>query len=297
MDEYEAKALLEWYAEAGVDEAIGAEPVDRFSVASFTAVKNAPVPSPRASGIDVNADATSQDRKDDPTRQKTEQTLPVSQPNTAKGSDDPIADARSQAAKAQNLEELEEFVRDFGGCSLKTTAKHTCFASGSPDGGIMFIGEAPGRDEDLSGTPFVGRAGQLLDKMMAAVALDRSNAYITNILYWRPPGNRNPTPAEAAICRPFIERQIALVQPDVLVFLGGQAAKQMFDTNEGIMRLRGKWRDYTAPGGQTIKAIATLHPAYLLRQPGQKKLAWQDFRQIRSAMDKAGHKSPEAERA
>lgn len=147
----------------------------------------------------------------------------------------------------------------------------------------MMIGEAPGRDEDRQGLPFVGRSGQLLDRMLAAINLDRSSVYVANVIPWRPPGNRTPTPAETQMCLPFLVRQIELASPDIIVALGGAAAKQLFDTSEGILRLRGKWRDVTI-GRHTARGLATLHPAYLLRSPGQKKLAWRDFLAIHHAL-------------
>jgi DNA polymerase len=166
---------------------------------------------------------------------------------------------------------------------LKRTAKTTCFARGSDDAPLMLIGEAPGREEDLAGKPFVGRAGQLLDRMLATIGFDERHVYITNVVYWRPPGNRTPTPEEVEACAPFLARQIELVAPKVLVLLGGAAAKAMLGTSEGIMRLRGKWLNYSA-GGATISTLATLHPAYLLRTPAAKKLAWRDLLMIKAAL-------------
>lgn len=269
-----ARALLQWYALAGVDETVGEVPVDRFATPSVTitpSVTMKPVQAPGDIGGEVRSDS------------KGDASQPIKPDPAVHG--DPVLAARRLAAKARTLGELEDIVRDFDGCLLRTTAKTTCFADGSPEARVMFIGEAPGRDEDLSGTPFVGRAGQLLDKMLAAIGRDRKSVYITNIVYWRPPGNRNPTPLEASICRPFTEAQIALLRPKVLVFLGGSAAKQMLNTSTGIMRLRGKWSTYTPAQGEPIKAMATLHPAFLLRQPGQKKLAWKDFQNIRHALE------------
>ena len=147
----------------------------------------------------------------------------------------------------------------------------------------MIIGEAPGRDEDIAGKPFVGRAGQLLDRMLAAIGLGEADVHITNIVYWRPPGNRTPTPQEAQLCRPFLERQIELVAPDVLMLLGGAAAKEILGVADGIMRLRGKWREIEA-GGRRIRTIATLHPAYLLRTPAAKRNAWRDLLAVQAAL-------------
>ena len=151
--------------------------------------------------------------------------------------------ARSDAREATTLDELGARLAAFDGCSLKATAKNLCFYRGLPKARLMLVGEAPGRDEDLEGKPFVGRAGQLLDKMLAAIQLTEQDVHITNIVYWRPPGNRTPTPQEAQVCRPFLERQVELVAPDLIVLLGGAAAKHLLEVADGIMRIRGKWRD------------------------------------------------------
>ncbi|MEZ5898294.1 MAG: uracil-DNA glycosylase [Hyphomicrobiaceae bacterium] len=192
-------------------------------------------------------------------------------------------EARTVARQASSLDELEKALRDFDGCGLKATATNLCFFRGAPQARLMLIGEAPGRDEDLAGKPFVGRAGQLLDKMLAAIGLDESQVHITNIVYWRPPGNRTPTPQEAIACRPFLERQMELVAPDFIVVLGGAAAKEVFSVAEGIMRLRGKWRQIKI-GERFVPAVATLHPAYLLRTPAAKQLAWSDLLALRAKL-------------
>jgi DNA polymerase len=191
--------------------------------------------------------------------------------------------ARTAARDARTLDELQAALAGFDGCSLKATAKNLCFYRGATQTRIMLIGEAPGRDEDLQGKPFVGRAGQLLDKMLAAIGLAEQDVHITNIVYWRPPGNRTPTPQEAQVCRPFMERQVELVGPDLVVLLGGAAAKHVLDTPEGIMRIRGKFRE-VAIGSRTVRAIATLHPAYLLRTPAAKRLAWRDLLALKAAL-------------
>lgn len=188
--------------------------------------------------------------------------------------------ARETARACQTLDELRNALETFEGCSLKHTAKNLVFADGNPAGRIMLIGEAPGREEDLEGKPFVGPAGQLLDRMLAAIGLDRSHVYIANTLPWRPPGNRTPTPAEIALCLPFLQRQIELVDPAVLVCLGGVSAKQMLQTDLGIMKLRGRWMSY-ALNGRDVPVLPLFHPSYLLRQPAQKKLAWQDLQSLR----------------
>lgn len=265
-----AADLLGWYSDFGVDEALDAEPIDRIALAQLKAqTESAPKPAPVIQ----------------------EQTAPAapapapSRPNVniqASG-EAAIATAREAAKSAKTLEELHEALANFEGCGLRRTAKNLCFSAGNPDGKLMLVGEAPGRDEDIQGVPFVGRAGQLLDKMIGAIGLDRDSVYIANSVYWRPPGNRTPTPAEAAVCRPFIERQIELANPDILMLLGGAAAKSLLDTTQGIMRLRGRWTTFTA-GGKEYRTFPTLHPAYLLRQPGQKRLAWRDLLAVKTAL-------------
>jgi uracil-DNA glycosylase len=173
---------------------------------------------------------------------------------------------------------------EFEGCGLRVTAKSLVFADGNPQGRVMFVGEAPGGEEDRIGKPFVGRSGQLLDRMLAAIGLDRTAVYIANVVPWRPPGNRTPTPQEIAICKPFIERQIELADPDILVCLGGPSAQTLFNVKDGILKRRGRWFTYQT-GRREIRALATLHPAYLLRQPLQKRLAWRDFRALKRALE------------
>ena len=191
--------------------------------------------------------------------------------------------AREAARSAASLAELRAILDRFEGCALRATATQLVFADGNPQARVMFVGEAPGRDEDIEGLPFVGRSGKLLDCMMAAIGLDRTSAYIANIVPWRPPGNRTPTPQESAICLPFTQRQIELAAPDVLVCLGQPSAQTLLGTKEGITRTRGRWFKYHT-GTREIRAIATLHPAYLLRQPLQKRLAWRDFLAIKQAL-------------
>ncbi len=172
---------------------------------------------------------------------------------------------------------LAEALARFEGCALKQSATNLVFADGNPESEVMLIGEAPGRDEDLRGLPFVGRSGKLLDRMLAAIGLDRTKVYISNILFWRPPANRSPTNEEMAVCLPFVMRHVALVKPKVVVALGGVAAKQLLDTTEGIMRLRGRWQTLALPDGASLPLLPTFHPAYLLRQPAHKRLAWRDL--------------------
>jgi uracil-DNA glycosylase len=249
-DRNSAEALLAWYAAMGVDEAIGEVPVNSFASPSPAAQR--PRPAAR-------------------------------QPAPMRPSPSPSPFDRSGIAEATTLEELEAMVAAFDGCALKRTAKTLCFARGSTSARLMLIGEAPGRDEDLQGKPFVGRAGQLLDRMLAAIGLDEGSIYITNTVYWRPPGNRTPTPEEIEACAPFLTRQIELLSPDVLVLLGGAAAKSLLGVGEGIMRLRGKWLSHEI-GGRSLATLATLHPAYLLRNPEHKRLAWRDLLLIKAAL-------------
>lgn len=265
--------LLGWYVEAGADEAMGEVPVNRFELK----------PTPRA-------------KPAEPQLLKT----PPQTPSTPGGPalvrdrtplpEEAMASARTLAAKASTLEELNEAIESFDGCGLKKTATTTVFADGNAQARVMLIGEAPGRDEDRQGKPFVGRSGQLLDRMFDAIGLSRmaesaeASIYISNILPWRPPGNRNPSVEEIALCLPFIEKHMALIQPDIVVALGGVAAKQLLDTSTGIMRLRGRWSEIEI-GGRTTPIMPMFHPAYLLRTPAQKKYAWADLQSVRARLD------------
>ncbi len=260
-----ASALLAWYEAMGVDEAIGDEPVDRFAAAPDMAAKDRPAPDRVARESPAKA--------------------PQARPRPASPSA-PEAAAPSPASleAAATLAELEALVAQFEGCALKRTAKSLCFSRGNAEARVMLIGEAPGRDEDLQGKPFVGRAGKLLDRMLATIGLTEDSVYITNTIYWRPPGNRTPTPQEIGACAPFLARQIELVHPDMLVLLGGAAAKHILGVTEGIMRLRGKWKIYRC-GDRDIPTLATLHPAYLLRTPEDKRYAWRDLMAIRTRLE------------
>jgi DNA polymerase len=203
------------------------------------------------------------------------------------------------AAAAIDLAALAEALANFDGCTLRDTATNLVFADGNPDSQVMIIGEAPGADEDRQGRPFVGMAGQLLDRMLATIGLDRSSTYISNILPWRPPGNRKPTPNEVTICLPFLRRHIELVNPNILVLVGGTSAQALLGATQGITRLRGRWHDYTGVAKGTgvengsdnagpIPAMPIFHPAYLLRKPGMKREAWRDLREIRRRLDDLG---------
>jgi DNA polymerase len=194
--------------------------------------------------------------------------------------------AREVAATAASLDELRAILDRFEGCALRATASRLVFADGNPEGRVMLVGEAPGRDEDIQGLPFVGRSGKLLDLMLAAIGLDRNSVYIANIIPWRPPGNRTPTPQESQICLPFIRRQIELADPDVLVFLGGPSAQALLGVKEGITRIRGRWFSYQT-GTRDIRAIPTFHPAFLLRSPDRKRDVWEDMKMVRALLSGA----------
>jgi len=190
--------------------------------------------------------------------------------------------AREAAKSAASLDELRTLLDEFNGCALKATASRLVFADGNPEGRVMFVGEAPGREEDIEGLPFVGRSGKLLDQMLTSIGLDRTKVYIANIVPWRPPGNRTPTPVETQICLPFIQRQIELADPGILVCVGGPSAGGLLNM-QGILKNRGRWVSYQT-GTREIRAMATLHPAYLLRSPIAKRLAWRDFLAIKKAL-------------
>ena len=284
-------AMLDWYRAMGVGDAVSDVSADwlaRGDVAPVAVPRNAPrtaVPQssqrPPAAGQDVSAD-----RRTPPTPPPLNIAQPpVVRPATAVSPDAAMSDAREAAGVTADLTALQAALEQFEGCALKVTAKSTCFFRGAEQARVMVIGEAPGRDEDRSGTPFVGRAGQLLDKMLAAIAIDDTSAHITNVVYWRPPGNRTPTPHEVLVCRPFLERQIQLVKPEIIVTVGGPAAKAILNTEQGIMRTRGKWGNFDAGNGLTVKVMPTLHPAYLLRTPAAKRLAWRDLLAIRAQLD------------
>jgi uracil-DNA glycosylase family 4 len=266
-----ARELLAFYLEAGADALLGEEPVDRFAgdqPASVVtpAAEPAPRPSPAA-------------------RPRLTAERPAAPPPQAAPASPDVAimDARTQARAATSLDELRRILQGFDGCELKRHAKQLVFADGNPQARVMFVGEAPGRDEDQEGLPFVGRSGKLLDLMLKAIGLDRTSVYIANVIPWRPPGNRTPTPQETQICLPFIQRQIELVDPEVLVCLGNPSSQAVLGLTDGIMKSRGRWMTYDT-GRREVRAIATLHPAYLLRQPLQKRLVWRDFLAIRKAL-------------
>jgi DNA polymerase len=259
--------LLAWYVDAGADEAIGEAPVNRFA---------APRAAPRA---DATPAAASPPRAPLP-------------PPPLLSADDAAAGAREIAAGCADLEALRAALEAFEGCALKKTATQLVFADGNPEANVMLIGEAPGGDEDRVGRPFVGPAGKLLDRMLGAIGLDRTSAYITNIVPWRPPGNRNPSANEVTICLPFLRRHIELVGPKILVLVGGVPASALLGTRQGITKIRGRWHIYRGEGGADdatgIPAMPIFHTAYLLRSPAKKKEAWRDMLEIRRRLKESG---------
>ncbi|WP_434721824.1 uracil-DNA glycosylase [Mesorhizobium sp. RIZ17] len=294
----EIAELLAFYASAGVDEALEDAPINRFAEAVAKSAERRPAErAPAAPRREARPESpTTPERAPEPAKTPNPPAplsgldasnipdAPARVPAAAVPDEAQAAAARQLAARATTLDELRQHMAAFDGCNLKFTAKNLVFADGNPNADLMLVGEAPGRDEDLEGLPFVGRSGRLLDRMLAAIGLDRNSAYIANVIPWRPPGNRTPTPHETEICRPFIERQIELVNPKVLVNLGGPSAKTLLNTTEGILRLRGNWRVHTTASGIAIPAMPTLHPAYLLRTPAHKKLAWRDFLEVKAKL-------------
>lgn len=266
------ESLLRWYVEQGIDEAIGEEAVDRFAVPPPRA---APVPSQPVPAAPTPLQPTP--IRQAPIRPAPAAAAPLRGPVPIE-SPQLVEDARELARRCSSVEELEAAIRAFDGCALKRTAKNTVFADGVVGSPVMIVGEAPGADEDRLGKPFVGVSGQLMDRMFGAIGMSRErDLYITNILFWRPPGNRTPTLAEQAVCMAFTRRHIELARPKVLVLAGGTAAKSVLDTTEGIMRLRGKWTSLGLDDGSAVPTLPTFHPAYLLRTPASKRQSWSDL--------------------
>jgi DNA polymerase len=285
----EARELIAFYLDAGVDCAVSEEAVDRFAdqpkiaapaVGAAADAETVPV-APRGRPAHPDSSADRLRRPASPLSGQEEIVRAAPPPPVAPEA--AIMAARESAGRATDLEELRALLAGFAGCTLAATATRLVFADGNPQARVMFVGEAPGRDEDIAGLPFVGRSGKLLDLMLAAIALDRTKAYIANVVPWRPPGNRTPTPQETAICLPFIRRQIELANPDILVCLGQPATQTLLATKEGITKTRGRWFKYDT-GSREIRALATYHPAFLLRSPLQKRHAWRDFLALKKAL-------------
>jgi uracil-DNA glycosylase len=264
------RELLTFYLEAGVDCALMDAPANRLSDDDAAVARDA---APASAKIALA-----------PLAPRVQVLAPAARGDVAQAPEVALQSAREAARTAPSLEVLRTLLENFDGCALKSTATRLVFADGNPQARIMFVGEAPGREEDIEGLPFVGRSGKLLDRMMGAIGLDRTTVYIANVIPWRPPGNRTPTPQETQICLPFVQRQIELVNPDVLVTLGNPSTQTLLGTRDGIMRTRGRWFDYDT-GSRKIRALATFHPAYLLRSPSYKRLAWQDLRSVAKALE------------
>ncbi|WP_142416365.1 uracil-DNA glycosylase [Bartonella massiliensis] len=263
--------LLNFYKESGADAVLTDLPIDRFKQSACSEKKS--TPAVNISHKQRTSPQTSSTIKLD---HHTQHNSKVIQNNPA---------AIESARNAKTLDELKSALLSFNGCSLKLTAKNTCFSDGTAGSPLMLIGEAPGREEDIQGIPFVGKAGMLLNKILASIGLTRDNVYIANTIPWRPPGNRTPTPREVALCRPFIERHIYLARPRVLIALGGVAAQFLTGSQNGIIRTRGKWHIYESENSIKIPVMPTFHPAYLLRTPSQKKLTWIDFLEVKNRLD------------
>jgi uracil-DNA glycosylase family 4 len=261
-----SRELLAFYSEAGVDIALREEPNDWLS---------AEEPAPAAATEPAPAQ-----RSPAPVRAVSAPIQPAAPvpppPDTA------VMAAREAARNAASLDELRTILDRFEGCALKNGASRLVFADGTPGSRLMLVGEAPGAEEDRQGLPFVGKSGQLLDRMLAAIGLDRGKVYIANIVPWRPPGNRTPTPVETQICLPFVQRQIELCDPDVLITVGQPSTGALLNV-QGIMKNRGRWFSYQT-GTREIRAMPMLHPAYLLRSPIGKRLAWRDLLAIKKAL-------------
>ncbi|EJF77635.1 uracil-DNA glycosylase, family 4 [Bartonella sp. DB5-6] len=259
--------LLNFYKESGADAVLTDSPVDRFSQSASLEKKLTQT---------IN---TFHNQQASPAIKLSNH--PLSIPSIIQGEPSAIESAKN----ANTLDELKSALLAFNGCSLKLTAKNTCFSDGTAGSSLMLIGEAPGREEDIQGIPFVGKAGILLNKILASIGLTRNNVYIANTIPWRPPGNRTPTAREVALCRPFIERQIHLAKPRILIALGGVATQFLTGAQNGIIRTRGKWLTYEGEDNVKIPVMPTFHPAYLLRTPSQKKLTWIDFLEVKKRLD------------
>jgi DNA polymerase len=272
--ENDAKALisaLEWQVAMGVDEAIAGIPVDRYAQA-----------------------AARRQARADQARSAAPPQIPIAPvPRPRADADSPLGAAEAAAAgqkaarECKSLDDLRQALESFDGCSLRNTATQLVFGDGNPQADIMVIGEAPGADEDRQGKPFVGVSGQLLDRMLSFIGLTRETFYITNTVYWRPPGNRKPNDGEFAVCRPFVDRHIELIDPKLLLLVGDKSVRGLAGATTGITRSRGQWYDVKI-GDKTIPALATFHPAYLLRTPAAKRQAWQDLLTFQRRMRELG---------
>ncbi len=260
IENLSTEEILRWQLDAGVDETIGDKPINRFQE----------IPIAKMPERTVKPEKTTQKARI---------------PKGPAPAENLLRDACEIAASCHSLDELKKALVDYDGCALKKTATNLVFGDGNPRANIVLVGEGPGAEEDRQGLPFVGPSGRLLDKMLASINLDRNQVYISNTVFWRPPGNRTPTTAETALCMPFVERLMELIDPEILITLGGPAAKVMLAETAGVGRLRGKWYTYSTPNlPRPVQATALFHPAYLLRSPAHKREAWRDLLMIRDKL-------------
>ncbi|MFZ2004254.1 MAG: uracil-DNA glycosylase [Stellaceae bacterium] len=291
----QALALLEWQIEMGADEAIGEAAIDHLAAAPLAPFAGLRATSPTmGEAFSTPAPSMGEGRVGMTPAPTPPRSAPFQANSTAaappraliESAAEPVQSARGLAAQAETIDALATLIAGFDACPLKRTATNTVFADGNPEAPVMIVGEAPGADEDRIGRPFVGRAGQLLDRMLAAIGLDRTGVQITNVIYWRPPGNRKPTAPEIASCLPFVFRHIVLSRPKVLVLAGGTAASTLLDTTDGITRLRGRWFDLAVPGlDAPVPTLPMFHPAFLLRAPERKREAWRDLLALKAKLN------------
>ena len=275
LSQSQVRAILQWHLDVGVDETISQEALDRFSLTGLAA----PTPGLIQPSEPVPSAAPSQDKDLPPAFRQ------PSKPAASINNDALLKSAYESAGEATNIAELRAALESFEGCALKKTAMNLVFMDGNEKAQVMLVGEAPGAEEDRQGKPFVGPSGLLLNKMLASIGIERDEVAISNTVFWRPPGNRTPTTQETAICGPFIERLIELIDPDILITLGGPAAKSLLGQAQGIGRLRGQWFTYSTPRlSHPIDTIPLFHPAYLLRTPAQKRVTWQDLLKIKAKL-------------
>lgn len=267
--------LMAWYVEAGVDETIDVAPADHYAISARAAAAPNPQPQPRPAPSPAVAPPPAM-----------RPAPPRATPEPPPATEAAVGEAHALAAAADSVEALHRALAGFDGCALKKTATNLCFTDGNPAARIVLVGEGPGEEEDRQGLPFVGPSGKLLDRMLASIGLDRTQVLISNAVFWRPPGNRTPTSQEIAVCLPFVERLIEIVMPEVLVALGGAAAKALLGRQESVGRLRRQWFPYSPPRlSRPVQATVLYHPSYLLRSPAEKRKAWQDLLALRERLD------------
>ena len=284
-DTSQTAALLRWYLEAGVDETIAETPQNRYADTSASQTHEEPiaVSPPRQSEPRQSQARSAQPRQSQAAGPAASPRSSASTTGAVMGA---VTEAVALASAATSLDALRDALAGFDGCALSKTATNLVFGDGNPEGRVVLIGEGPGAEEDRRGLPFVGPSGQLLDRMLASIGLDRTKVFISNTVFWRPPGNRAPTSSEIATCMPFVERILELIDPALLIALGGPAAMSLLGQKESVGKLRGRWFSYQTPRMPApIPATALFHPAYLLRSPGQKRLAWRDLLNIKHKLE------------